>query len=174
MMKKLLPIVVVVAVVGVLGYVLLNQGTSDTSDTTTEVASQDSSAPDAFSGTLKDAVKLGIAMKCTYKVEGNEYESFIKGENYRGKIKTAEGKTGEVIMKNNCMWTWTEGEVQGIKTCFEVSDSETADVWEQPQGAVGPDITYTCLPTAITDASFTPPSNVDFMDLDAMKEGFGY
>ena len=56
MMKKLLPIVAVVAVVGFLGYVLLNQGTSDTSDTTTEVASQDSSAPDTFSGTLKDAV----------------------------------------------------------------------------------------------------------------------
>ena len=62
-------------------------------------------------------------MKCTYKVEGNEYESFIKGENYRGKIKTAEGKTGEVIMKNNCMWTWTVEEAQGIKTCFEESDT---------------------------------------------------
>jgi len=173
-MKKLLPIVVVVAVVGVGGYVLLNRGTSDTSNTITETTSQESSTPDTFSGTLKDAVKLGIAMKCTYKVDGNEYESFIKGENYRGKIKTAEGKTGEVIMKNNCMWTWTEEEAQGIKTCFEVSDPEAADIWEQPQGAVGPDITYICLPTAVTDASFTPPSNVDFMDLDAMKEGLGY
>ena len=92
-MKKLLPIVVIVAVVGIGGYVLLNRGTSDTGNTTTEVTSQDTSAPDTFSGTLKDAVELGIAMKCTYKVEGNEYESFIKGENYRGKIKTAEGKT---------------------------------------------------------------------------------
>ena len=112
-------------------------------------------------------------MKCTYTVEGNEYESYIKGENYRGKIKTAEGKTGEVIIKDNCMWTWSEEEVQGIKTCFEVSDPETPDVWEQPQGAVGTNMTYTCLPAAVTDAEFTPPSNIEFMDLDAMMEGLG-
>ena len=169
-MKKLLPIILILVAVGVVVFIFVNRGSSETS---VDVTPSDSSASDSFSGTLKDAVNLGIAMKCTYTVEGNEYESLIKGENYRGKIKTAEGKTGEVIMKNNCMWTWTEGEVQGMKTCFEESDPETTDMWEQPQGAVGTDITYTCLPTTVTDAEFTPPSDIDFMDLDAMMEGLG-
>ena len=169
-MKKLLPIILVLVAVGIGAYILMGRGSSDTS---IDVTSPDSSTPDTFSGMLKDAVKLGVAMKCTYKVEGNEYESFIKGENYRGKIKTAEGKTGEIIIKDNCMWNWTEEEAQGIKICFEESDTETANVWEQPQGAAGPDITYTCLPTTVTDATFTPPSDIDFMDLDAMQEGFG-
>jgi len=170
-MKKILPFIFILIAIGVGAFIFMNRGAGDTSIGST---SPDSSTPDTFLGTLKDAVKLGVGMKCAYKVEGNEYESFIKGENYRGKIKTAEGKTGEVIIKNNCMWTWSEEEAQGIKTCFEESDSETTNIWEQPQGAVGSDITYTCLPTAVTDAKFIPPSNIDFMDIDAMKEGFGY
>ena len=88
-------------------------------------------------------------------------------------MKTAEGKVGEIIIRDNCMWTWTAEEAQGMKTCFEETGPETTDVWEQPQGTT-PDMAYTCLPTAVTDAKFTPPSNVNFMDLDAMKEGFGY
>jgi len=168
-MKKLLPIILVIAAVGLVAYIFMNRGSSDTP---TDVGSPDSSAPDTFSGMLKDAVKLGVAMKCTYEVEGNEFESFIKGENYRGKIKTAEGKSGEIIIKDSCMWTWSEEETQGLKICFEESDPETPDVWEQPQGAIGPDVTYTCLPTTLTDAEFIPPSNVDFMDINAMQEGF--
>jgi len=176
-MKKILPIVLVLIVVGVGAFIFINRGPKGT---TGDIDSQNSPSSDTFSGALKDAVKLGIAMKCTYKVEGNEYESFIKGENYRGKIKTAEGKTGEIIIKNNCMWTWSEGEAQGMKICFEESDLEMTNIWEQPQGAFGPDIAYTCLPTVVTDAKFTLPSNVNFMDIDemmdddAMKEGFGY
>ena len=169
-MKKLLPIILVLVVVGVIVFIFMNRGSSDTS---VDITTSDSLTSDTFSGALKDAVKLGVAMKCTYKVEGNEYVSFIKGENYRGIIKTTEGTTGEVIIKDNCMWTWSEEEVQGIKICFDESDPETADIWEQPQGAIGPNITYTCLPTTVADTEFTPPSNINFMDLDALKEGFG-
>ncbi|MFC1710306.1 hypothetical protein ACFL0F_01425 [Patescibacteria group bacterium] len=170
-MKKLLPIVLVIAVISVGAYILMNRSSSNTS---MDVTPPDSSVSDSFTGSLMDAVKLGVAMKCTYTVEGNEYESYIKGKNYRGKIKTAEGKTGEVIIKDNCMWTWAEEEAQGIKTCFvEEPESDTGSIWEQPQGAIGPDMSYTCLPSTVTDAEFTPPSNIDFMDIDSMMEGFG-
>lgn len=170
-MKKILPIVLVLLVaIGIGVFVFLNRKPSGT---TGGVTSQSSPSSDTFSGALKDAVKLGIAMKCTYKVEGNEYEGFIKGKKYRGKIKTAEGKTGEVIIKDNCMWTWTEKETQGMKICFEETGPEATNLWEQPQGTVGPNINYTCLPAAITDAKFTPPANVNFMDLGAMNEGLG-
>ena len=121
-MNKLLPIALIVLAVGAVIYIFINRGSSNTS---VDVASPDSSTPDTFSGMLKDAVELGVVMKCTYEVEGNEYESFIKGENYRGKIKTTEGKTGEIIIKDNCMWTWSEEETQGIKICFEESVPET-------------------------------------------------
>lgn len=172
-MKKLLPIVIIVVLVsvGIGVFIFMNK---ETGDKPKDTVSSNSQKSDTFSGMLKDAVKLGVAMKCTYKVEGGELESFVKGENYRGKIKTADGKVGEVIIKDNCMWTWTEEESQGIKTCFEEPDSQTASIWEQPQGTTGTDVSYTCIPTTIANDKFTPPSNVNFMDIDSMKEGFGY
>ncbi len=76
-------------------------------------------------------------------------------------------------MKDNCMWTWSEDEAQGMKICFEETDPEATDIWEQPEGTVGTDMTYTCLPAAVTEAKFTPPTDVEFMDLDAMMQGMG-
>ena len=108
-------------------------------------------------------------MKCTYKVEGYEYEGYIKGEKWRGKVKTADGKTGEVIMKDNCMWSWEEGVDQGMKTCFE--ETEGDDYWGGGDSTTEtPDIDYNCAPTAVTDSKFNPPSNVNFMDLDQLMQ----
>ena len=175
-MKKLLPIVLVVALIVIGGgaYLFMNQGKTTVPSGSGTPASK-SAKSDTFMGTLKEAVALGVGMKCTYKVEGNEYEGYVKGENYKGTIKTAEGKEGGVIMKDNCMWTWTEGESQGVKFCYDETDVETeeTDVWEQPQGTVGPDITYSCVPFAVTDAQFTPPADVNFLDMESMMEGFG-
>ncbi len=177
-MNKYLPVFIIAAlvIVGVGAYLVINRGTTDTSTgvTPSDTTTSQPSNSDTFIGSLKDAVSLGVAMKCTYQVEGSEYEGYIKGENYRGQIKTAEGKVGEVIIKDSCMWTWAEDETQGIKTCFEDSETEEADIWEQPQGSVSPGINYTCLPAAVTDNVFTPPTDIDFMDIDTMMEGFGY
>jgi hypothetical protein len=177
--KKFLPIIIV-AVVLVLGagaFLFLNKGKSTsptpgvTKDTTTN--KDTGQEQQSFVGSLKDAVSLGVAMKCTYQIEGNEYEGYVKGESYRGSIKTAEGKVGAVIIKDGCMWTWSEDESQGIKTCYEVEGPDETDVWEQSQGVAAPGINYTCMPSAVTDSQFTPPSDVNFMDIDAMMEGFG-
>lgn len=165
-MKKLLPVLLVVLAVGGGAYFFLGKKDS---------TSPGSSVSDKFSGSLKAATALGVPMKCTYTVEGTEYEGWVKGENYRGKIKSADGKSGEIIMKDNCMWSWSEGETQGIKTCFDPADTEEVDgdVWDQPQGADGTDISYTCLPAVITDAQFTPPSDIEFLDLESLIQGFG-
>jgi hypothetical protein len=173
-MKKSLPVILVLVAVGVGAILFMNRGKGTTPSDSGTVPF-DSSESDTFVGTLKEAVARGVGMKCTYEVGGNEYEGYIKGKNYRGKIKTAEGKEARIIIKDNCMWTWAEDESQGVKTCFEVTEGEAegSDIWEQPQGAVSPDITYRCVPFAVTDAQFTPPADVNFMDLESMMEGFG-
>ena len=65
-----------------------------------------------------------LSGKCTYQVDGNQYEGYIKGKNYRGKIES-EGKIGEVIMQDNCMWTWNTGETQGMKMCYELDEADS-------------------------------------------------
>ena len=77
---------------------------------------------------------------------------------------------GEVIIKDNCMWSWSEGESQGMKTCFDAAEQ---DIWDEPQGASASDVEYHCVPTVITDAKFIPPTNIEFMDLDEMMGGYG-
>lgn len=177
-MKKSLPIIIgaLVVLIGVLGYVYINKGKQvNTPTEVSEEAVSDDSTSDVFTGTLKDALKLGVAMKCTYQYEGNEYEGYVKGENYRGKVTTAEGKTGEVIVKDDCIWSWSEGESQGIKTCTKDSEVEGEDgsIWDQPDNSVDTSINYRCQPTAISDSTFTPPSDIDFMDINAMMQNFG-
>jgi hypothetical protein len=166
-MKKVLPIVLVVIVVGIVGFFLMNRGGEGMSIDKTPAGLNEG---ETFTGSLIDAVKLGVAMKCTYEVEGNEYEGYVKGTNYRGKMTTVEGKVMEVIVKDNCMWSWSEEENQGIKTCFEETEMETEEggIWEQSGASV--DINYRCVPTAVTDAQFTPPANIEFMDIDSMME----
>jgi len=171
-MKKVLPIVLVL--VAILGGVYLLKGSGGTGGTggTGGVGKSD-----LFTGSFEAAVKLGVPMKCTYKVEGNEYEGYVKGKNYRGMIKGADGSIGEVIMKDDCIWTWSQDEAQGIKTCLDSTDmeegEEDVDIWSQPQGSTAMDMEYNCLPAAITDAKFTPPSDIEFLDLEAMMQGFG-
>ena len=154
--KKILPIIIIVAIAAGAYFLFGKKGGG--------VGNARSFA------TLKAAVDLGIPMKCTYKVEGYEYEGYIKGEKWRGKVKSADGNIGEVIMKDNCMWSWTTETEQGVKMCFEEAEGEE-DVWSQQDTT--PDIDYNCLPTAITDSRFDPPGNINFLDMDQMIQQQG-
>lgn len=157
-MKKILPIAVIVIVLAGGAYFLLGKK---------EVGKNGSIVNKLQSFTsLKAAIALGIPMKCTYKVEGNEYEGYIKGKQWRGKMKSQDGKVGEVILKDNCMWSWTSEETQGLKMCFEPEEGQE-DVWDQ-QDTQG--IEYNCMPSAITDAKFDPPSTVKFLNLQEMMQ----
>lgn len=161
---------------GVLGYVFLSRGSQDSVQNggTKTTTMEEGSSSDTFVGSLKEAIGMGVAMKCTYEVEGNEYEGYIKGKNYRGKMVNAEGQTGEVIVKENCMWSWSENQAQGVKTCIadEDMEEEGGDIWDQPD-TVDTSVNYKCLPTTVSDSMFTPPSDIQFLDIDEMMKNFG-
>jgi hypothetical protein len=179
-MKKTLPIIIIAAVVLLLGfYLMANRGMKNKSTSTTEQEQAQNVERKTFVGSLKEAVSFGIALKCTYEVEGNQYEGYIKGENYRGEMASAEGQIAHVIVKDNCMWTWEEGATEGVKTCYDdveametdetmMEEEESSSVWDQSQGS---GISYTCTQSAVNDSMFEPPTEVTFMDLNTMMEG---
>ena len=182
--NKTLPIIIVLAVIviGAGAYLFLgrSKSTVPTDSITVSTETTETSVAESFTGSLKEAISLGVGMKCTYNVGGYEYEGYVKGENYRGKMMTAEGKTGTVIVKDDCMWTWEEGETEGLMFCDTDTETEEGDevngeggVWDQPSAA-GSDVDYNCVPAAVSDAQFTPPSDVNFLDPTEMMEGFGY
>ncbi len=161
--KQLLIIILVIVVAGGAWY-FLKRGSGTGVGSLTQKVSE--SKP--FSGSLKAAVALGVPMKCTYEANGVEYTGLLKGRQYKGTVLMQDGKEGTVIMKDNCMYTWSDVDNQGIKTCYE---EDEVDMWEQSEGS-GPEgsesINYTCRPAAVTDAEFNLPSGVTFMDLDEM------
>lgn len=132
-----------------------------------------------FKGSMMAAAKLGVPFKCSYSIDGEmDSEGYIKGKNYRGKMKGQDGQVGEVIMKDDCMWTWDSVKKEGVKFCFDVEEGE--DIWADmdaedyvaPEGFKAPDVEYDCRPAVVTDAMFTPPTDVKFLDMQEMFGGF--
>jgi hypothetical protein len=125
---------------------------------------------DVFTGSLKAAVEMGIPLKCTYSVGGIEYEGLIKGEQYKGQVSMPDGKTGNVVMKENCMYTWEESADQGMKICFT---EEEESMWEQTDTTGNIPGDYKCVPAVVTDSAFDLPTDVEFMDFESMMQDAG-
>ncbi len=169
-MKKLLPIILIIVVIAVLGvgsFVLLASGkitlTKSNSDIPKTITSQ------IFSGTLKMAVEKGIALKCSYKLDENNFGTgYLKGKNYAGSV-TTNGQEWKILIVENCMYTWNENAKQamGSKICFE-STSEKS-VWDQQGVNEG---NYNCSPSVVSDEMFKLPTDIKFMNV-GMPGGTG-
>ncbi|MGB6838684.1 MAG: hypothetical protein WBD86_01355 [Microgenomates group bacterium] len=163
---KVKPLIIVFLVIVIAGaaWFFINRGDGAGIGSLTQKYSESN----PFSGGLKAAVELGVPMKCSYEVNGVEYSGVIKGRQYKGKVKMQDGKEGNVLMKENCMYTWSDLDSQGIKSCFEEDD---LSMWEQSgettsEGAAPVD--YTCYPALVPDSEFNLPSGVNFVDIDAL------
>ncbi len=130
-----------------------------------------------FSGTLAQAMKLGVPMKCEWQTNEGSGESYVKGEDMY--LKTMmQGKTGYMVQKGNCVHTWEEGKNQGVKFCQEdlpEASGEPAD-WTPDAGsyqAEGVDwkVEYKCRPDIFGADKFDLPAGVQFTDMAEMMKG---
>ena len=127
-----------------------------------------------FSGTLQQAMKLGMPVKCEWKQNEDTGTSYVKGTNVYMEM-TTQGKTGYVIWKDGCTWTWGQEQPQGTKICLDTTKPQesagpqnTADFKAQ---GVNANVEYKCNPTLISDDKFNPPANIQFTDLQDMMKG---
>lgn len=136
---------------------------------------------ESYTGNLEKIMNLGVPLKCTWKMDENYYgTAWIKGENSYSEVYN-EGQTAKIIVKDNCMWSWSE-ENQGVKACFE--DSQAEEMGELEEGMekaptameteeMRPpqDVSYNCSPAVFGDDKFNPPAEVEFVDMDQMMQG---
>lgn len=119
-----------------------------------------------FSGTMKAAMELGVPMKCSWNYDNNSGESIVRGNNVYTKV-AVDGNSSEIITKDKCMWAWSDQmKGQGVKMCSE-EDMTDNDTYEDYGGAPA-DMNYKCVPTVVTAATFTPPADVNFIDMSEM------
>lgn len=113
---------------------------------------------------LKDAVSRGLPMKCSWGVSDlYSGETFIKDDMLYITYKPGwETNTRYVIIKDNCVWEWTDGE-NGKKTCLENIESFYDSItFSQIQESRMVDHKYNCVPMELTNSIFEVPENIAF------------
>lgn len=127
---------------------------------------KETSKIEEFTGNLQEAMAKNLPMKCEWQQNQNSGSSYVKGK--RMYMETvADGKKGFLIIKDNCTWIWGDGMVQGTKICNKTEPSV------EPSKAQGVDwnMAYKCSPVMFGDDKFTPPSTVQFNDLEKLMQG---
>ena len=160
-MRKFLPIVIILLIVGVGASLFLAQGGNFLKGTGINVPKTN----EAISGSLKLMIEKGVPMKCSYKIDENTSGTgYIKGRKYAGDV-TVNGVTSKILLIENCMYTWNEAakEALGSKICFEPTEGKS--VWDM-EGET--QANYTCTPAIFSDSVFNIPADIKFMDVGKM------
>jgi hypothetical protein len=175
-MKKYLPIIIVLVVVGLgIGAYGISRGQKQTG-INTQTESEEATETDknegvGFVGSLKDALKSGAAMKCSWKDDaGNYAETYVKTNKISYKM-VVEGQTAYMIAKDKCVWSWSDESDQGMKICYE---EDIMDDGELPTtgGINTQGYEFSCVPSVVSDSIFEAPSNISFIDpMDLIPEG---
>lgn len=170
-MKKALPIVIVVVVLGVGAFFFLSRGKGDVTLPGT-IEKKEGETGETFTGKLKEMVARGVPLKCTFSNDYMTGTGWIKGKKYYGEIKQLQNnQEAFIIMVDNCMWTWSNDQPQGIKMCSEPVEGEE-DLWDQGEGQSSAAGEYSCSPAVFSDDKFTPPGNIQFLDMQQMQPQF--
>jgi uncharacterized protein YxeA len=184
-MKKSLPIILVVLVVGGVGaYLFMNQSGQEMMPKTPsqqqgqqeekDMDTDQEAEKENYSGNLMKMINLGVPLKCTFS-QGDRYSGtmWVKGKNFYNEV-TSEEQIGRIIYKDDCMWSWAEGQEKGIKMCFDPDEANDVFSGEAETGQTNlpTDVEFDCRPAVFTDAKFSVPSGVEFMDMDEMMQQF--
>jgi hypothetical protein len=101
----------------------------------------------------------------------------IKGTKFRQTAVSKIGDQPETAMEilSDGLWTylWNPNtKEQGMK--IKVTDEQREDTQKLADGSLdwGKEYNYNCSPASVSDAEFVPPTDVEFMDLEALQEQF--
>lgn len=187
MNKKLIPVIIVIALLGIGGYFLtLNKSSKNSSGTQT--VSQATNEASEFA----KAIESGKPTICTMSKGADTMEYSIKGKKMR--IKTtntvvddkgvAKTTIGNMISDEKYFYTWDDSSKQGSKMSLlvpspsptsSISPIENApklDSQTDYDNLKNEGYTINCKASSIDDAVFIPPSDIKFIDPTEMMKAF--
>ena len=152
----------------------------------TETSSQGKKDSDVGSikGTIKDLFARNIPMECTFTQANEEMKTigtvYLSGGKIRSNFQTIQDNEqsidGFMIQDGEYIYTWTSEQSRGMKIKLEdqrdlveenaenlESEPKSLDFEEQ-------DIDYTCKPWLPDNSFFTPPSDIEFTNLNQQIE----
>ncbi len=180
-MKKILPIVIVVVLLAVGGYLLLNRPSSNQPQSTAKQLSE--------AAQWSAAIASGNPTTCTMTKGEEKMEYLIKGKKMKVTMHTmvdSTKSTSYMINDEKYIYMWADGQTQGTKMAIPTEDEvkkmtvdaqqysndlpETPDFdTESGFGTLKDDgYTINCASASVNDADFVAPSTITFVDPTAM------
>jgi hypothetical protein len=130
---------------------------------------------------LKDLLGMGKEQKCEWssEIEGNKSSGklFIKGNKFHqtivSKLEDQSEETIEVITDGEWTYLWnSKTKDQGMKMRVTEEEKQQNKNLENESLDWGKQFDYKCAPANVSEADLTPPSDVKFMDLEALQNEF--
>lgn len=139
---------------------------------------------ESFLGTVEDLLSSGRTLTCTFSSEDEAGETsgtvYVAGERVRGTFEvatnTGEAFTSEMIRDGDYAYIWSSEQTQGTKMKLEEyeGDAMEADVdtpsSDQPFDFDNEAVDYQCRPWVANNSMFTPPSDIEFVDLSMQMQ----
>lgn len=172
---------IVVVIVAIVAYLMTTKRdgdtTADLSENTANVGGtqEPTSTTSTAKSSLKDLLALGTAQKCTFSSTTESATSegvfYVSGGKARGDFTSAAGgqtTTAHTIVDGQTSYVWTDGSSQGFKTSLSATQSTAPTTTGQTQSVdVNDQLDYNCSLWVATPSSFTPPTNIQFVDLQS-------
>lgn len=126
-------------------------------------------------GSLRTLLASGASQKCEYTITENDLTSsatiYLSGSKMRIDSKNAtktKTENSSMIIANQTMYIWGD-DMQGIR--MSVPDANTSGAGETGSFQMfdmDKEIGYSCSPWVANESYFSPPRNVQFMNIDQM------
>lgn len=184
-MKKILPIIAILVLLGIGGYFYLNSR-GLVPKTPLKLGNKSS---EGMFNSIQEALTKSISIKCVYKDEkGVKTTTYIKNGNVRVMMTNSEypEQPNNIIIKDKKMYMWTDSTKTGF--VFEVEDPSTSpmptfEVEKRLKPEKKPELQQqesiltqiekykdSCKAEKISDSIFNIPTDVQFEDMNKVQE----
>lgn len=167
-MKKVLPVIFVLALLGIGGYYFVAGKKTAPAD---QAGQTGSGQPEnnGVIGSIKEAMAGMQPIECTYNDEqGNQVTAMVKGENIKvsGYAAGETGAKGNALIKGNTMYIWEEGAKEGMMMSFDREAAEKAETGNKKEETIEDLEKYkdSCRRGSFSDSVFEVPTEVKFTD----------
>lgn len=172
-MKKILPVLVVLLLLGIGGYFFMN------SKGTLPKTLVNTGTSNVFES-IQDALSKSLSLKCVYKDEqGIQTTTYIKGGAVRVDMEGIKDneQPGSIILKDKKMYMWNEASKTGFT--YTITEPEVTPGTDQSPTVDNKDASVlagiekykdSCKTEVVADSFFVPPADVKFQDMSAFTE----
>lgn len=196
-LQKVVVLCTIVAVIGIIAWFFLTKQGERSEDASGRASETTPQAPDETrmiddgtfvgTGSMFDILSLGRSVACTYTFNDESGEGsgtgYFDGQRMRVDSNyTQDGKTFETHMINDGtnLYSWTvssEGTFAFVTQNQETDDAESDQSMPMQQGqndsvdSLNESVEYDCRAWRAEEGAFTPPRDIEFVDMSAMFEG---